>query len=154
MRARQVAGRRGNTLSTSAIPSVRRAEFGYRLRLNAPRPDFELRAVPASLERSPRRCPCHSASALRKDGCTNDIMVALKDAPAGFKLSGGRIGASTNEAKLTLTAPFTAAAEPYALSLIGRAGVDGGEIVRPVVPAEDQMQTFFYRHLVRRRSYR
>jgi hypothetical protein len=26
--------------------------------------------------------------------------------------------------------------------------VDGAEIIRPVVPAEDQMQAFFYRHLV------
>lgn len=124
------------------------AEFGYRLRLSAPRPDFELRAVPASLSVRPGGTVSFRVVALRKDGCTNDIMVALKDAPAGFKLSGGRIGVSTNEAKLTLTAPFTAAADPYALSLIGRAQVEGGELVRPVVPAEDQMQAFFYRHLV------
>lgn len=124
------------------------SEFGYRLRVSAPRPDFELRAVPASLSIRPGGTVSFRVVALRKDGCTNDIAVTLKDAPAGFKLSGGRITASTNEAKFTLTAPFTAAAEPYALSLVARARVDGAEIIRPVVPAEDQMQAFFYRHLV------
>lgn len=124
------------------------SEFGYRLRISAPRPDFELRALPASLSVRPGGTVTFRVVALRKDGCTNDITVALKDAPVGFKLSGGRIGASTNEAKLTLTAPFTTASEPYAISLFGRASVDGAVIVRRVVPAEDEMQAFFYRHLV------
>ena len=124
------------------------SECGYRLRVSAPRPDFELRAVPASLSVRSGGTVTFRVVVLRKDGFTNDVTIALKDAPAGFKLSGGRIGASTNEAKLTLTAPFAAMAEPYALSLIGRALVDSAEIVRPVVPAEDQMQAFFYRHLV------
>ena len=123
-------------------------EFGYRLRVSAPRPDFELRAVPASLSVRPGGSVTFRVVALRQDGCTNDITVALKDAPRGFKLSGGRITLSTNEAKLTLTAPFAAAAEPFAISLVGRAIVHGLEIIRPVVAAEDQMQAFFYRHLV------
>jgi hypothetical protein len=123
------------------------AEFGYRFRLSAPRPDFELRAVPASLSVRPGGSVAFRVVAVRKDGATNDITITLKDAPPGFKLSAGRITASTNEVKLTLTAPFTAA-ESFGISLVGRARVDGEEIVRPVVPAEDQMQAFFYRHLV------
>jgi len=34
------------------------------------------------------------------------------------------------------------------LSLEGRATIEGREVVRPVVPADDRMQAFFYRHLV------
>ncbi len=123
-------------------------EFGYRLRLSAPRPDFELRAVPASLSVRSGDSVAFRVVALRQDGFTNDIIITLTDAPAGFKLSTGRITTSTNEVQLTLTASFATQAEPCAISFLGRASVDGKDIVRPVVPAENQMQAFFYRHLV------
>lgn len=123
-------------------------EYGYRLRLSAPQPDFELRAVAASLSVRPGdRVPVRLV-ALRKDGFTNEITVALKDAPAGFKTSGGRIASGTNEATLTLIAPLTRERATFTLALEGRARTDAGDIVRPVVPAEDMMQAFFYRHLV------
>jgi hypothetical protein len=123
-------------------------EYGYRLRLSAPQPDFELRAMPASLSVRPGdRVPVRLV-ALRKDGFTNEITIALKNAPAGFKSTGGRIAAGTNETTLMLTAPFTREPALYRLTLEGRARTDTGEMVRPVVPAEDLMQAFFYRHLV------
>jgi hypothetical protein len=123
-------------------------EYGYRLRLSAPRPDFELRAVPASLSVRPGdRVPVRLV-ALRKDGFTNEITIALKDAPTGFRVSGGRIATGTNESTLTLIAPLTRVRATFTLTLEGRARTDAGDIVHPVVPAEDMMQAFFYRHLV------
>ena len=44
-----------------------------------------------------------------------------------------------------LTAPPLATEEPIALSLEGRAVIEGREVVRPVVPADDRMQAFLYR---------
>lgn len=123
-------------------------EYGYRLRLSAPQPDFELRAVPASLSVRPGERTSVRIVALRKDGFTNDITIALKNAPAGFKPSGGLIVAGTNETTLMLTAPLTRERAVFPVILEGRAQSDAGEIVRPVVPAEDLMQAFFYRHLV------
>ena len=123
-------------------------EFGYRLRVSMPQPDFELRAVPASLSLRPGASAALRVVALRKDGFTNEIIVALKEAPPGFKVSGSRIPAGTSETKLTLTAPFTRSAEAGPLKLEARARVGETELVRPVVPAEHQMQAFFYRHLV------
>jgi hypothetical protein len=123
-------------------------EYAYRLRLSAPRPDFELRAVPASLSVRPGdRVPVRIV-ALRKDGFTNEISIGLKNPLTGFKLSGGRIGVGTNEVSAILTAPFTRDRTPFTLALEGRARTDAAEIVRPVVPADDMMQAFFYRHLV------
>ena len=107
-----------------------------------------MRAVPASLSLRPGASATLRVVALRKDGFTSEIAVALKDAPPGFKLNPAKIPAGTNEAKLTLTAPFTRTGETGPLKLEGRTRVDGVEMVRPVVPAEDQMQAFFYRHLV------
>ena len=81
------------------------AEFGYRLRLSPPRPDFALRIVPASVSvRSGGSVPL-TAYALRKDGFTNEITLALKGAPKDFALSGARIPANQDQVRFTLTAP-------------------------------------------------
>jgi hypothetical protein len=38
--------------------------------------------------------------------------------------------------------------EPFALHIEGRASIQGREVVRSAVPADDMMQAFAYRHLV------
>jgi hypothetical protein len=123
-------------------------EYAYRLRVSAPQPDFELRMVPSSLAvRAGATIPI-TIHAVRKDGFTNEITLSLKDAPAGFTLSGGRIPSHTNQARLTLSAPSLPPKEPVNISIAGRAKIQGREIIRPAVPAEDMMQAFAYRHLV------
>ena len=130
------------------------AEYAYRLRISAPRPDFELRVVPSSLAiRSGSSAPA-TVYALRKDGFTNEISLALSDAPAGFSLSGARIPAGSNSVKLTLAARAVDLSEPCRLSLEGRAMVGGNPLTRLAVPAEDMMQAFYYRHLVPAEEWR
>jgi hypothetical protein len=124
------------------------AEFGYRLRLSPPRPDFELRVVPPSLAVRPAVGGTLTVYALRKDGFTNDITVFLRDAPEGFKLSSGRISGTNDQVKVTLTVPFDAQPDPVNITLAGRAIIDGDAVVHQAVPASDMMQAFFYRHLV------
>jgi hypothetical protein len=123
-------------------------DFAYRLRLSAPRPDFELRLVPASLNPRGGGSAPVTVHALRKDGFTNEIKLALKDPPKGFALSGGRVPAGTNVARLNLTAPPLPPEKPVTLVVEGRATIAGQEVVRTAVPAEDMMQAFYYRHLV------
>jgi len=123
-------------------------EYGYRLRLSPPQPDFALRVVPSSLNvRAGGSVPL-TVYALRKDGFTNQITLALDGAPAGFKLTGGSIPAGQKQVQVTLTAPPTELAEPVSLSLQGSAMIQGQVQVRKAVPAEDMMQAFAYRHLV------
>ena len=65
-------------------------EYAYRLRISEPRPDFALRVVPSSINvRAGASVPI-TVYALRKDGFSGEIALALKDAPKGFTLSGGR----------------------------------------------------------------
>ena len=123
-------------------------EYAYRLRISPPRPDFELRLTPSALNVRPGSTATCTVYAVRKDGFTGPIQLRLKDAPSGFRLSGGLIPAGQDQAKLTLTAPLFGADKPYRLQLEGSATVEGQEIVRPVVPAEDRMQAFAYHHLV------
>jgi hypothetical protein len=123
-------------------------EYGYRLRISAPRPDFALRAVPSSVSvRGGASVPL-TVYALRRDGFTNEITLALRDAPAGFKLTGGKVPACQDQVRLTLLAPAVPTEKPLSLGLEGRATIQGHAVVHPAVPAEDMMQAFAYRHLV------
>jgi hypothetical protein len=123
-------------------------EYAYRLRLGPPRPDFALRVVPSSLAvRGGMSAPL-TVYALRRDGFSNEITLALKDAPAGFSLSGNKVPAGQDQVRLSLAAPGRPDSAVFKLSLEGRALIQEQEVVHPAVPAEDMMQAFAYRHLV------
>ncbi len=123
-------------------------EYGYRLRVSPPRPDFELRVVPSTVNvRSGSTVPL-TVYAIRRDGFSGEIDVVLKDAPDGFTLHGGRVPRDQDQVRLTLTVPPKSQDEPVSLSFEGHAAVQGREVSHPVVPAEDMMQAFAYRHLV------
>ncbi|MGD0016873.1 MAG: peptidase, partial [Verrucomicrobiia bacterium] len=123
-------------------------EYGYRLRISQPRPDFDLRAVPSSINARPGVTNPITIYAIRRDGFSDAITVALKGAPLGFKLNGGPVPAYQDHVQLTLTVPSTPLKDPIDLNLEGRAMIQGRDVVHPVVPAEDMMQAFAYRHLV------
>jgi hypothetical protein len=124
------------------------AEYAYRLRVSRPQPDFELRVVPASVNvRAGMNVPI-TVYAVRRDGFSGEIALKLKDAPAGFLLGGAWIPADQDKVRLTLTAPPNRQDKPLSLHLEGRATLQGREVRRAAVPAEDMMQAFFYRHLV------
>ena len=124
------------------------AAYAYRLRLSAPMPDFELRVVPSSINARTGMTVPITVYALRRDGFSDEIALALKDAPRGFVLSGGRIPSGQDQVRLTLTAPSTALEEPARLGLEGRATIEGRPVARLAVPADDMMQAFAYHHLV------
>ena len=124
------------------------SEYAYRLRISPPRPDFDLRVTPSSINAGAGQIIPIAVHALRKDGFSGDILLTLKDAPKGFVLSGAWVPAHQDHVRLTLTLPLVPVDEPVSLSLEGRATIQGQEIVRPAVPADDMMQAFAYRHLV------
>ena len=122
--------------------------YAYRLRLSAPRPDFELRVTPPSINvRNGSSIPL-TAFALRKDGFTNEIVLSLKGAPKEYRLTGAVIPANQDQIKFTLTPPMGTDQEPISLEIEGRAMLQGRTIVKPAMPADDMMQAFAYRHLV------
>ncbi len=123
-------------------------EYAYRLRVGAPRPDFELRVAPSAINLNPGQNVPVAVYAVRKDGFAGDIDLSLKAAPAGLILNGGRLGASQDSAFVTLVVPGVAPRGRIALCLQGRATIDGREVLREAMPAEDMMQAFLWRHLV------
>ena len=123
-------------------------EYAYRLRISSPRPDFDLRVVPSGISARAGQTIPITVYALRKDGFSGEITLALKDAPPGFALKGILVQPREDKLQLTLTAPPNPLAEPVSLSLEGRAVIGGQSIVHLAVPADDMMQAFAYRHLV------
>ena len=83
----------------------------------------------------------------RRDGFAGDIALSLANAPADFLLSGAAVPAGEDKVRVTVMAPL-APPVPLAIRLIGRATIDGREVTRTALPAEDMEQAFAYHHLV------
>lgn len=124
------------------------AEYGYRLRVSAPRPDFELRVTPATLNARAGGSVPLTVHALRRDGFDGEIALGLIDAPGGVALSGARIPAGQERIQLTLTVSSAHGRQPQVLKIAGRAQIDDRMVYRIATPAEDMMQAFAYQHLV------
>jgi len=123
-------------------------DYAYRLRVSAPRPDFALRVVPASVNLRFGGNAKVTVYALRRDGFAGRISLALHDAPVGFRLGKAEIPAGGDKVEITLNAAREVPVGVVALALDGSAEIEGAAVSHPAVPADDRMQAFFYRHLV------
>lgn len=124
-------------------------EFGYRLRLSPPRPDFELRMVPSSAAlRGGNGSATLMVHAIRKDGFTGPIKLALKDPPEGFTASPTTLAEGKDMVGFTLRTTLPDLQAPVALRVEGTAAINGQDVAHEAVPAEDRMQAFLWRHLV------
>jgi hypothetical protein len=123
-------------------------EYAYRLRVSEPRPDFALRVAPSCIHGITWRLSTLSVFARRLDGFDGAIALRLKDAPFGIALSGMMIPEGQDRVRLTLATAPLLSADPMQLCLEGSAQIDGQEVVRQAVPAEEMTQAFFYKHVV------
>lgn len=124
------------------------AEFGYRLRISPPMPDFEVRVAPSSITARPGTTVTLTAHVLRRDGFEGDVALSLIGAPGEFRLSGGVVPGTVDRLPITLTVPGRFSTEPVELRIEGVALVQGKQVRRAATPVEDMMQAFGYRHLV------
>ncbi len=123
-------------------------DHGYRLRISRPQPDFTLHMTPSSITMRARSTLPVTVHVLRKDGFTGAVDLALKESLEGFVLHGGRIPKNQESVRVTLTAPTAPLEKLVTLELVGSARIGGKMIERPVIPAEEKMQAFLFRHLV------
>jgi hypothetical protein len=129
-------------------------EYGYRLRLSAPRPDFELRVVPSSLSLRSNSSGTLTVYAKRKDGFAGPIKLALKDPPLGFSNYQVTLQATQAVTKINLKTSLRSTPEPVCLTVAGTAKIGDQSIVHEAIPAEDRMQAFLWRSLVPARELR
>jgi hypothetical protein len=124
-------------------------DYAYRLRVSAPRPDFQIQVAPSGINASAGTAVPITVSVARRDGFSGDVALSLEGAPAGFVLSGAVVPAGHDVARMTLTVPpLPARAEPVGVLVEGRAVIQGRTVVRRAVPADEMMQAFASKHFV------
>ncbi len=122
-------------------------EYGYRLRLSAPQPDFALRVVPSSVNIRSNSTASLSVYAIRQDGFTNAIKLAVKGLTNEFIVTGTITGTQTM-ARITVKTTLGETKNPVNLIIEGTSTNENQKITHEAVPAEDRMQAFLWRHLV------
>ncbi|MGM0494212.1 MAG: hypothetical protein ACQER1_14865 [Armatimonadota bacterium] len=128
-------------------------EWGYRLHLTPPRPDFELKVAPASITFEAGRSAAAWVHVKRRGGFDGPVEVGLLDPPPGITLDGGWVPGGQQQVRVTLTASDTVEPQVMDLRFVGYAQIDKDVIARDAVPAENQMQAFLWRHLVPAQSF-
>ncbi len=123
-------------------------EYAYRLAIGPERPDFALRVTPDNPRVGRGETTMLTVDALRKDGFTNDITLAVKELAQGFSASSAVVPAGENQAVITITAPLNAGLGVAAPSIFGQATIGGETISRRAFPAETVMQAFAYTYYV------
>ncbi len=123
-------------------------EYGYRLRVSRPMPDFAISATPSSITVRQGCSVPIAVHAVRKDGFDGEIDIVLKDAPKGFKLSGATIPAGCDFVRMTLTAPVGVKNKLFQIRLVGRSKLAHRAVTRDVLPGEAMTQAFITHHIV------
>jgi hypothetical protein len=123
-------------------------EYGYRLRLSAPQPDFELRVVPSSLAIRSNSSAQLLVYVLRKDSFNGPVKLTLKDPPVGFSAPITTLSATQSVGRLNIRTTLLSTKDPVSLTVLGSTKVADREITHAAVAAEDRMQAFLWRQLV------
>jgi WD40 repeat protein len=108
-------------------------EFGYRLTVRKPRPDFTVTFSPTAPSVSKGGSVPIAATVNRMDGFDGPVQVKLENLPAGFEAPATFIEAGQQSTTFALYASPTAATPPAGaavLKIVARATIDGHEVVR------------------------
>ncbi len=124
------------------------SEYAYRLRLAPARPSFDLRITPSSATVTAKSGASLTLHAARRDGYEGPIEVALKDPPPGLVCAPVTLAPGKTTARIAIKAEPEAFGKSFHLEFVGSATIDGEAVRRAVVPTEDRMQAFLWRHLV------
>jgi hypothetical protein len=81
------------------------ADYGYRLRIDDVKPEFDLRISPSNLAIPKGGTANLSVSIIRKNRFNGEVDIFAKGLPSGFKLSKARLVRGESQLKMTITAP-------------------------------------------------
>lgn len=125
------------------------AEFNYRMRVSQPKPDFEVRVSPSAVNFHHTGCAPVTLWVNRKDGFDGAVEVTLADSTTGVRLYGGTIPSGVHSVQGVLQIEKMERNRSQALVLHAHAvDVEGSALVKPVIPTDNNMQAFLWRHLV------
>lgn len=120
----------------------------YRLRLSEAQPGFDLRVTPSSDTVQAKSGASLTVHGARRDGYAGPIEITLKDPPPGLVCAPVTIPPGETVATLLLKAAPEAFGKSFPIEFVGSATIKCKTLRRTVVPTEDRMQAFLWRHLV------
>lgn len=131
-------------------------DHAYRFRLSKPRPDFAVRLVPSSVSIRGKSSATVGVHVTRLDGYQGPVQITLKNPPAGITCAPVTLSPTQEVARLSIKCAWVPPHEPVSVNLeiIGTAKMDGRDVQRAAVGAEDRMQAFLWRHLVPTAEFR
>ena len=123
-------------------------KFKYKLRIDRPRPDFQIFMDPSVLNGNAGVAIPFTVNVFRMDGFDLPIVVNAGKDPSGIKMEGNEIPPGVETIRMTMSVPPDTKQGFYKIEVSAKAEIGGREISRRVVPTDDVMQAFLYRHLV------
>ncbi|HOV22235.1 MAG TPA: PPC domain-containing protein [bacterium] len=120
----------------------------YYIRIENPEPDFKLFVIPSSINILAGRNNILNIYAIRKDGFDGEIKISLKEPNPNFILNGGRIPKGKDNVRITISSLKAPYENPFDIQIEGSTIIEGKEVKRIAIPAEEMMQAFAYFHLV------
>ncbi len=123
-------------------------EYGYRLRISPPRPEFDLLVVPSGLTFRSNGYASATVHLIRRDRFTGPVRLRLAAPQGEFEMAPVTLDGTQTSARVSIRARRGETHVPVALRIEGIATNAGREIVRVAAGAEDRMQAFLWRHLV------
>ena len=128
-------------------------EYGYRLTIAPPRPDFAVRILPDNPRISPGDTTVLTAEVIRKDGFDGEVRLSAAGLPDDWSLRAATISPKETQVRFTLTAPTNAEPGLMSPTIAGTATLADREVVREAWPAEEVMQAFGYQHRLATREF-
>lgn len=120
----------------------------YRLVLNGGMGDFAVVANPSTVNMRKGGSASIKLKAFRRNGFKSPITVELKNLPKGWKYCGGKIGGDSDEGEIIITSSPDTKKRISTFRATATSSRGGEKISRRVLPCEDMMQAFYYRHYV------
>ena len=121
--------------------------YAYRLSLTEPEPDFELYVTPSAITIPGGAGGAARLHVRRVNGFAGPIDVALSRETRALELTGGRIPSGSDSVPIVLNNQRKAAGL-IPLNLVATAVLNGENVTRQVIPADDITQAFITHHLV------
>ena len=120
----------------------------YRLSISHGRGDFTVVASPSVLNMRNGGSAAIKLKAFRRNGFNGPISVELKNLPKDWKYYGGKIESGSDEGEIVVTASPKTGKKILPFRAVATSHINGWKTSRKVVPSEDMMQAFYYRHYV------
>ncbi len=121
----------------------------YLLRIDRPRPDFQLIASPSGIEAGIESDVPVTIHVIRREGFANAVKLAVEGSPL-LRIRGNNvIPPGVERMIITVYSPWVKKIPaPAPVRITGTAETPDGPITRTAIPADPAMQAFAYTHLV------